>query len=444
VEGCIFTDISGNGLELGGVDLPEGSAEQMTSDNRVANNHIYDIPVEFHGGVGIDVGYTQRSDIEHNQLDHLAYAGISLGWGGWPDKIEKPGVANNSENVVVANNLVFDHMLVLADGGGIYTQGLTGPDLKNGEKVRDNVVRDQFNTGHAIYSDNGSANMTITGNVMVHTNFDNWGTAHKNYYNGMDGSKVDWIDVENNYWQQGNPDSDTREYLTLRENHLVAGLGDVPAAVLEAAGLEEAYRDILKETFGKSAAPEPPTRVGTVLGDGVAYVTWDPPVFEGASAVTSYTVKSPGGQSVEVPAEEFAKDGYAKVPGCSEACVVIANNAAGASSPGYSYPAVKAKAGTVRTPGAPSIGAIHIADGKASVHFMAPADDGGSPVLAYQCTISPGDRKVMITGRGVISLAGRHQMFYVVDGLEEGKEYSFLLAGVNSGGVGAEKTGHGE
>jgi hypothetical protein len=436
VEGCVFTDISGNGVELGGVDLPEGNDQQATSDNRIANNHIYDMPVEFHGGVGICVGYTQRSDIEHNQLDHMAYTGISLGWGGWPDKIEQPGIPNNSQNVVVANNLIFNHMLILADGGGIYTQGLTGPDLKNGEKVRDNVVRDQFNTGHAIYSDNGSANMTITGNVMVHTNFDNWGTAHKNYYNGLGGTKLDWIDVESNYWQQGNPDDSSKEYLTLRGNHLVAGLSDVPQAVLGEAGLQQEYHDILSEQFSKPTAPEPPSRVGTVLADGAAYVTWDPVVVEGSSPVMSYTVTPPGGQPVSVSVEQFVRDGFAKIPGATGPCEVIANNSVGASSPAYSYAAVKPKE-NLRPPGAPTIGVIHITDGKASVHFMAPEDDGGSPILAYQCTISPGDRKIMITGRGVISLAGRHQMFYVFDGIEDGKQYTFSLAGVNSAGVGA-------
>ena len=436
VEGCVFTDISGNGVELGGVDLPEATDEQATSDNRIANNHIYDMPVEYHGGIGIDVGYTQRSDIEHNQLDHLSYSGISLGWGGWMDKIEKPGIPNNSQNVKVANNLIFDHMLILADGGGIYTQGLTGPDLANGEKVTGNVVRDQFNTGHAIYSDNGSANMTITGNVMVHTNFDNWGSAHKNYYNGMDGSKVDWIDVENNYWQQGNTDS--REYLTLRNNKVVSGLSDVPANVLDDAGLQADYRDILKQQIGKASAPEPPSRVGTIISDGVAYVTWDPPVFEGSSPVVSYTLVPPNGQSVTVSAEDFEKNGYGKVPGATGTCDVVANNAVGASSPGHSYPAVEVKAGEAKAPGAPTITAIHVADGKASLHFMAPERDGGSPVLAYECTVEPTGQKIMVTGRDVITLAGRHQIFFVIDGIDSGKDYTFSLAAINATGEGAK------
>ncbi|MBU6411297.1 MAG: right-handed parallel beta-helix repeat-containing protein, partial [Verrucomicrobia bacterium] len=140
VEGCIFTDISANGLELGGVDLPEGNAAQVTRDNRICNNHIYNVAAEYHGGVGLDVGYAQNTVIAHNQLDHLPYAAISMGWGGWPDKIHRAGVANNSRNNVVAGNLIFDHLQLLADGGAIYTQGLTGPSLANGEKIIGNVI----------------------------------------------------------------------------------------------------------------------------------------------------------------------------------------------------------------------------------------------------------------------------------------------------------------
>jgi hypothetical protein len=41
--------------------------------------------------------------VEHNQLDHLPYAAISMGWGGWRDKIQKAGQANYSyENLSLA------------------------------------------------------------------------------------------------------------------------------------------------------------------------------------------------------------------------------------------------------------------------------------------------------------------------------------------------------
>src|SRR6185436_8383876 len=90
VEGCVFTDISGNGLELGGVDLVAPNATQLTKDNRILNNRLYDLPIEYHGGVAIITGYAVSSTIAHNQIDHTAYSAVSMGWGGWPDKIMKP------------------------------------------------------------------------------------------------------------------------------------------------------------------------------------------------------------------------------------------------------------------------------------------------------------------------------------------------------------------
>src|SRR5439155_4323569 len=88
VQGSVFTDISGNGLELGGVDMPLATGADRTSGNRIVDNHLYALPVEYHGGVAIDVGYTEHTTISHNQIDHTAYTAISLGWGGWPDKIK--------------------------------------------------------------------------------------------------------------------------------------------------------------------------------------------------------------------------------------------------------------------------------------------------------------------------------------------------------------------
>jgi hypothetical protein len=109
VRGSVFTDISCNGLEIGGVDIPDpSSAAQHTSDVEVSDNHLYSLPVEYHGGVAIDVGYAEHTSITHNQIDHTAYTAISLGWGGWPDKISVPATPNYSNNNVVSHNVI-DH-----------------------------------------------------------------------------------------------------------------------------------------------------------------------------------------------------------------------------------------------------------------------------------------------------------------------------------------------
>src|SRR6266545_2507265 len=134
VKGCIFTDISGNGLRIGDVTNVNPTSEQATTGNTVMDNHFDTLPMEYHGGVGIFVGYAQNTVISHNQIDHTSYSAISLGWGGWLQKIQQPAQPNPARNNQVTNNLIFDHMQSLSDGGGIYTNGVVGTSLADGEK----------------------------------------------------------------------------------------------------------------------------------------------------------------------------------------------------------------------------------------------------------------------------------------------------------------------
>lgn len=85
VGASVFTDISGNGLEIGSVD-----GQTPASGVQVTDNHLYGLPREYHGGVAILNGWTQNTTIAHNQIDHVGYSAVSLGWGGWPDKIGDP------------------------------------------------------------------------------------------------------------------------------------------------------------------------------------------------------------------------------------------------------------------------------------------------------------------------------------------------------------------
>ena len=191
-----------------------------------------------------------------------------MGWGGWPDKIHRAGVVNNSLNNVVADNLIFDHMQLLADGGAIYTQGLTGPSLAEGEKIIGNVIYNQLGSGHGIYTDNGC------------------------------------------------------------------------------------------------------------------------------------------------------------------------NNANGASAPSLPSTSIIPKAKAIRRPSAPARAFAEPGDGMASIHFQAPEDDGGSPIIACVFTARPGGHKVTVTGRSVLTLGGRHTTLAVVDGLENGQPCHFGVAAVNAAGTG--------
>ena len=440
VEGCVFTDISANGLELGGVDRPDAAGGDLTSDNRIVNNHIYDVAAEFHGGIGLCVGYARRTIIQHNQIDHLPYSGISMGWGGWPDKIKKAGVSNFSENNLVADNLIFEHMLLLADGAAIYTQGLTGPSLEAGEKIEGNVIHDQFGSGHGLYTDNGCKNVTARRNAIFHVNFDNWGSRHKDYYDGQAGANYDNFLFEDNYWQQGDADS-SKQNVSLRNNHLISALEQVPQSLLLNAGLQPAFRDILKRSFAKAAAPEAPHRVAAHAGNGFVLLAWNPPAFEGSAPVDSYVVTSSKGQTMTVSAADFKANAFVKFSGLSNETeytfTVSARNAVGLGEPSLPSLPVVCKAAAIRPPGAPQTVSANYADGKASIHFQAPEDDGGSPILAYVITVQPGGRKVTFAGRAALTLSGTHKTFTVVDGLGKGTPWTLQIAAVNAAGEGA-------
>ncbi len=439
VERCVFTDISGNGMELGNVNMPDATGVSITADNRIANNHFYNVGAEFRGGIPIVVGYAQRTRIEHNQIDHIPYAAISMGWGGWPDKIKKPGVTNFSKENVIANNLIFDLMLVLADGGGIYTQGITGKSLEEGEKVTGNVIHDQFASGHAIYTDNGSCNITVSGNVIFQTNFDNWGSRHADYYDGQDGKNYDPLTIENNYWQQGDKDGVIRN-VTERGNRLIHSMSEAPAEIIQRAGIEADARQVLQRTFDTPAPPEPPSRVSVAAMDGTAWVTWGPPVFEGGAPVKSYTATASNGAHASIEAAAFRTFGYLKVPGVENGkpvtFTVTARNANGTSAP--SMPSLVVTPSEKTQVGAPQKASALPGNGMASIHFQAPAQKRGetAPILGYAVTVNPGGRRVIFTGRGEVGLDGTHTTFSVIDGLKPGESYTFSVAAITPLGDG--------
>jgi hypothetical protein len=365
-----------------------------------------------------------------------------MGWGGWPDKIKRPGIANNSHDNVVEDNLIFDHMQLLCDGGGIYTQGLTGPSLAEGEKLTGNVIHDQFSSGHGIYTDNGCNNVTARSNVIFHTDHDNWGGRHHDYYEG-DGGGEDNFDFENNYWQQGDRDS-SASHVTLENNRLISALDQAPPDILRNAGLESSFKGILDKRFGSPAAPAPPMRVAVSAGNGFALVSWNPPNFNGGMPIKSYTVISSKGDKETFSSDEFKTNAFVKFTGLSNdtyyTFLVTANNAHGSSPPSLPSASVVPSASAIQPPDVPSNVTAEAHNGIASIHIAAPEDNGGSPVLGYAITVKPDGRKVMFMGRKFLVLSGKHVTFDVVDGLEDGKTYTFDVAAVNVAGEGAPKT----
>jgi len=179
ISGCRFHDISGSAVQIGGVtrnDHHPDDPRMIVKNNTVANNHIQDCCVEYRGGVGVFVGYTDGTTVAHNEIHDLPYSGMSIGWG-WgeedagggaenyymPFKYETPTPSGNNR---IQCNHIHHVMRSLGDGGGIYTLGNMA-----GTGIRGNHIHDNPGVPGGIYLDEGSGFIEVTGNVVynVHT-----------------------------------------------------------------------------------------------------------------------------------------------------------------------------------------------------------------------------------------------------------------------------------
>ncbi len=255
VKGNVFTDTSGSGMQLGNVNMPTATGAAQTLNNTIADNHVFNVPAEYHGGIGIDIGYAANTKVIHNQIDHTAYTAVSIGWGGWPDKVAQRPRPNFTHDNSISNNLIFNHMSMLNDGGAIYTQGLTGTSLANGERVTGNLIHDQTGKGHVIYTDNGCTFESIIGNGIYNTGAANaWGSQHHNYLPGAT-TVNDPTDVENNFWMNGTANT-TKNGVIITGNTAITSPNQIPSSIVTNAGLEPGFKSLLNW----KQAPLPPVR----------------------------------------------------------------------------------------------------------------------------------------------------------------------------------------
>jgi hypothetical protein len=451
VSGSVFTDISGNGIEIGGVDkaLPSDDAD-VTRNVQVTDNHLYGLPREFTGGVPIVNGYTQNNLISHNQIDHVGYSGISMGWGGWPDKVDSPATPNDSHDNTVSDNLITDYMEGLDDGGGIYTQGLTGSSLANGEKVTGNVIHTQFGLGKSVYTDNGCTYETVSGNVLYGASYANVFSSHVDYRDTLHNN--DPTLISGNWWEQGDRDSNSKGLVT-QGNHIIASPSDAPAEVVAGAGLEPAYRGILGRRFAPVAVPVAPTRVATATGeDGTLFTTFNPSWVDGGSPLLGYqaTAVDPAGQvaaTAFASTADYASSAVVRLAGLTDGVrytvTVTAVNSYGSSAPSLPSAPLAPKVATVLS-AAPTGLKLKTEATAATFDWTPPAVTGDSPVIGYRIVLtdpSSGSRTIAVSGRDVlVTQPSAHPMFRVLGGLTPGIAYSVSVAAVTGAGVGPSTT----
>lgn len=214
VQGCVFRDLGGNGIQIGkfadpGMEThlaynPKDEREICTHET-IANNLVTDCGTEDWGCVGVAAGYVRETVIAHNEVSDLPYTGVSLGWG-W----------NRATNCMRDNRVVANHIhhvaTRLGDTAGIYTLS-----AQPGTAISENSVHDikmspyvpDPNHWFYLYLDEGSSFITVR---------DNWCPAEKFLKNA---------NGPGNVWENNGP--------------------MVSQKIKDAAGLEPAYRDLLSK-----------------------------------------------------------------------------------------------------------------------------------------------------------------------------------------------------
>jgi invasion protein IalB len=171
-----------------------------------------------------------------------------------------------------------------------------------------------------------------------------------------------------------------------------------------------------------ATVPGAPTGVTAVPGNASATVTWLPPTSDGGSPITGYTVtSSPAGATITVgTATSAVLTGLTN--GTSYTFTVRARNALGFGLP--SPPSLPVT--PVGSPGAPTGATAVPGNTSATVSWVPPASNGGSPITSYKVTSSPGGRTATVAGATTSA---------AVIGLTNGTSYTFTVTATNVAGT---------
>ncbi len=179
---------------------------------------------------------------------------------------------------------------------------------------------------------------------------------------------------------------------------------------------------------GQNAAPDAPSDLAATPGDLSAAVGWNAPPSDGGAAILDYTATAidattpaNGGETCTAPGT-LTCTVTGLTNGDTYTFTVNATNSIGtgpSSAPsGSVIPA--------NLPGAPTSVTASPGNGSLTVHWVAPADDGGSPIVQYSVVGSPG-------GVGCVTATA---VSCSIGGLRPTSAYSFSVVAWNSVGSG--------
>ena len=190
-------------------------------------------------------------------------------------------------------------------------------------------------------------------------------------------------------------------------------------------------------SVGTANVPSAPKDPQATRGARSATVTWSAPDSDGGSAVTSYTVKSsPGNKSCTATAPSRTCTVNGLGANADYTFTVTATNGAGTSLPSTASSSVK----TADAPTAPrsvslTAGQFGSAKGQFTVNWSVPTSDGGSSIVSYTATLTPGNYSCTVNAPSTSCVINGDG----VNGLSYGTAYTVNVVadnGLTTGAVG--------
>lgn len=207
---------------------------------------------------------------------------------------------------------------------------------------------------------------------------------------------------------------------------VVSGLVNGQAHVFTVTATNKVgYGNGASVTVTPAGVPGPPQSVSGTPGNGRVMVTWEPPLDDGGSPITAYTVVgSRGGAtcSADAPATGCEIEGLSN--GLFYRFTVTATNDVGSGQASAQTSLVIPRT----TPGQPRSVVAVPGDGEVALSWLPPLDNGGAPVGGY--------RVIQSGGAGVVCAVEPSEDSCVVAGLENGVTYRFVVAAFNVAGEG--------
>ncbi len=220
ILGNAFTDIGGSGISIAKFTVDEmteyhvaynpADKNEICAHDTIKNNYVDHVTTEIQGATGIAAGYPAYLDLEHNEVGHVNYSGVSVGYG-WTS------ATNAMTNNKIDYNDIHHVCQILGDCGSIYTLSNQMP----ASEMLNNYCHDFDTSEWADYSIN---------NLYMDEQTDGYTVAHNVLLNSP------------NIVHQNKNGS----HMTLMDN------GPNPTgaqATMASAGIEPAYADIKKLTI---------------------------------------------------------------------------------------------------------------------------------------------------------------------------------------------------